>query len=352
MTKDWQMPLASVAVDGNISRDNMVYSQLASNGQFYGINKYLLPKVFESAAGPVFGNRDFEWFCELLIFYKIDILLNNEDINYTVFAPTNEAMSNAGYSARYGLGGFGLYQAQNPLAPVSRSRAVDLIKSHIVLGKMEAGDFEEGTFVKTAQNTYIGISAGGIFGGGDPRLISAGSPKTGGVNGVVYPINYMLISPSLNTLQVLSDQVKHPEFQEFFKLLQLSGLILPDESYNYTVLSNLANGVSYTCLVPTNQAILDARASGIIPVDPEDLKQFLRYHFIEGTVFTDGKNGGTFRTTRYADETHNNYSTLSILNEKDNLRVQDHQGNIRQVVSGNIMTSNGVIQQIDSLLIY
>jgi uncharacterized surface protein with fasciclin (FAS1) repeats len=352
MSTDWPMPLASVSRDGNIAQDNIVFSQLASNGQFYGINKYLLPKSFETAAGPVFGNKDFEWFCELLIFYKVDILLNNEDIDYTVFAPTNDAMSKAGYYARDGLGGFGLYHTQNPLSPLPRSRAVDLIKSHIVTGEMEPGDFEEGTFVKTTQNTYIGITAEGIFGGENPTIISVGSPEKAKVNGVVYPINNMLISPSNNVLQIIGDQVKHPEFQEFYKLLQESGLILLDENFNYTVLSNLATGLSYSCMIPTNQAIIDGKSAGLIPADSEQLKQFLRYYFIEGMIFSDGKNSGTFRTTRYADETHNNYSTIEVLNEKYNLRVQDNQGNIAQGLTGNIMGSNGVIHQINSLLIY
>jgi uncharacterized surface protein with fasciclin (FAS1) repeats len=352
MTTEWPMPLASVTTDGNVSQSNIIYSQMASNGQFYGINRYLLPKSFETAAGPIFGNKDFEWFSELLVFYKVDILLNNEDIDYTVFAPTNEALARAGYSAREGLGGFGLYHAQNPLAPVPRSRAVDLIKSHLVPVDMQEGDFEEGTFVKTAQNNYIGIASGGIFGGANSTVIAVGLPERAGVNGVVYPITDMLISPSVNLLQVFSDQTKHPEFQEFYKLMQSSGLITMDENFNYTVLSNLATGVSYTCMIPTNQAVTDGVTAGLIPSDPEQLKQFLRYFFIEGNVFSDGKNTGTFRTTRYADATHNKYSTVDILNEKYNLRVQDHQGNIRKVISGNIMTSNGVIHQIDSLLIY
>ncbi len=352
MTTEWKMPLASVTREGNISQSNIVFSQMASNGQFYGINTYLLPKSFETAAGPIFGNKDFEWFCELLIFYDVDILLNNEDIFYTVFAPTNEAMADAGYSARDGLGGFGLYHAQNPLSPVPRSRAVDLIKSHIVADDMLKGDFEAGTFVRTTQGTYIGITTEGIFGGGNTDVVTVGPPEGTGTNGRVYPVEDMLISPSLDLLQVISDKNKHPEFQEFYKLLQTSGLILLDDDFNYTVLSNLATGVNYTCMIPTNQAIIEGISTGLIPAGQELLKQFLRYYFIEGTVFTDGKNSGTFKTTRYADETFNNYSTILVMNEMHNLRVQDNQGNISQVISGDIMTSNGVIHTIDSLLLY
>jgi uncharacterized surface protein with fasciclin (FAS1) repeats len=352
MTKDWPMPLTSADPDCNISPEEIEFSKMASNGPFYGINTYLLPKDFETAAGPVFGNKDYSWFCELLIFYTIDVLLNNEDIRYTVFAPTNAAMASAGYSARDGLGGFGLYHSQNPLSPVIRSRAVDLIKSHIISGELDGSDFEAGTFIKTLQNTYLGITEEGIYGGGDIIVSKVGSPETGGSNGIVYPLDKMLISPSLSMLNVLADQAKHPEFQEFFKLLQQSGLILLDDDFNYTLLSNLATGVYYTCMVPTNQAILDGISSGSIPADPEALRQFLRYYFIEGSIFSDGKNSGNFKTTRYADDSHNNYSTLEIINSMNDLEVRDHQGNVSKAVSGNIMTTNGVIHQLESLLFY
>jgi hypothetical protein len=105
-------------------------------------------------------------------------------------------------------------------------------------------------------------------------------------------------------------------------------------------------------MVPTNQSIIEGRASGTIPTGIEELKQFLRYYFIEGTVFSDGKIAGIFKTTRFADDTHNNYSTVEIINAMNELSVKDHQGNIRQVISGNIMSSNGVIHQVESLLFY
>ena len=346
MTRDWYMPLTEADPDGNIGPDELAFTQYASNGPFYGINTYLLPKDFETAAGPVFGNRDYSWFCELLVFYNVDVLLNNEDVQYTVFVPTNKAMADAGYSARDGLGGFGLYHSQNPLAPVVRSRAVDLIKSHIVTGIMDEADFESGTFLKTIQNTYLGVTGEGIYGGGNTAVSKPGNPITGGSNGIVYPMDKMLISPSQSMLSVLGE---NPEYSEFFKLLQQSGLVELDEDYNYTLLSNLATGVSYTCLVPANQAILDALGAGLIPSDANALKQFLSYYFITGTIFTDGKNSGLYKTTRYEN---NGYSTIEVINAKDDLKVTDHQGNTRQVISGNIMTADGVIHTIDSLLYY
>ena len=148
---------------------------------------------------------------------------------------------------------------------------------------------------------------------------------------------------------MLSALGENPEYREFFKLLQQSGLVELDEDFNYTLLSNLATGVSYTCMVPANQAIIDALGAGLIPSDADELKQFLSYYFITGTIFTDGKNSGIYKTTRYEN---NEYSTIEVINAKDDLKVTDHQGNTRQVISGNIMTADGVIHTIESLLYY
>lgn len=352
MTENWEWNLTKNTEPGNIEQGDIAYSQMASNGPFYGINKYLLPKVFETAAKPIFGDKNYEWFCDLLVYYMVDILLDNEDINFTIFAPSNAAMSAAGYSARNGLGGFGLYQSQNPLTPVSRSIATDIIKSHLVFGKLSKDDLKDGTFIKTVQNTYIGVTSTGIYGGGDPAVAAVGDPDNSGINGVLYPIDRMLVSPSNSIFQILSNASGHPEYSEFYKLLLESGLVLMDDSYNPVSLSNIATGIRYTCFIPTNDAITQAKSLGLIPTDQEELQQFLRYHFMEGTVFSDGQNGGTFKTTRYADDTHTTYTTIDVLNEKDNLRVEDHQGNIRNVVSANTMATNGIIHSIDSVLIY
>jgi len=269
-----------------------------------------------------------------------------------VFAPTNNAMNLSGYSARYGLGGFGLYDNSDPLQPVPRNRATDIIKSHIVFGILDEADFEEGAFIKTIQNSFIGVESNGIYGGGVIEFASVGIPDNSGINGVVYPIDRMLISPGTNLLNTLTDQVNNPEFVEFYKLLLEAGMILFDEDFNFIAMENISTGITYTCFVPPNDVIIKALGDGLIPSDKEELKQFLRYHFIEGIIFSDGEKSGVFKTTRYENEDQNTFSTIEILNEKYNLRVKDHMGNTRQVTTANIMASDGVIHVIDSLLFY
>ncbi|MCK4751702.1 MAG: fasciclin domain-containing protein, partial [Bacteroidales bacterium] len=72
LTDDWDWDLTSSLVDCNITEGDIYYSQMASNGPFSGINKYFLPKVFESVAEPVMGDREYESFSNMLAFYLVD----------------------------------------------------------------------------------------------------------------------------------------------------------------------------------------------------------------------------------------------------------------------------------------
>jgi uncharacterized surface protein with fasciclin (FAS1) repeats len=352
MTEDWLWDLTTTLEDGNIEESEVIYKKMASNGPFYGIDKYLLPKVFETAAQPIFGDSEYEWFCELIVHYMVDILINNEDISFTIFAPNNEAMTADGYAARDGLGGFGLYSRQDPLEPIPRNRATDIIKSHVVFGELDEADFEEGTFIKTIQNTYIAVGDDGIYGGENTEPAKVGISLSGGTNGIVYPIDKMLLSPGRNILNTLTDQVNFPQFQEFFKLLFEAGLILFDQDGNYTAMDNISTGVDYTCFIPGNSTIINAKGLGLIPDDTEELRQFLRYHFIEGVIFDDGRSSGVFNTTRYENEEENIFSEIEIINEKYKLQVLDNQGNTRTVTTPNLMATDGVIHIIDELLFY
>ena len=91
-------------------------------------------------------------------------------------------------------------------------------------------------------------------------------------------------------------------------------------------------------------------SNGSVPTDPDSLQQFLRYHFVEGAVFDDGKLSGELNTTRIDEVSGYLFNTIEIINEKYDLRIKDNLGNTRSVVTANHMAEGGVIHQIDSYL--
>lgn len=352
MTTEWEWDLTSSLVDCNIGEEDIHQSGMASNGPFCGLNKYLLPKIFESVASPITGDKEYEWFTDMLVFYLVDKLINEENLVFTLFAPSNQALRAAGYTFRTGIGGYGLYHDASPLTPVSPRIARDIVNTHLVFGEMREEDFEEGTFIEASQNTYIGITADGIYSGGDLTISKVGTPQVVSGKGVLYPIDRMMVSPRLSIFEIISNPGMFQQYQKFYQLCYESGLIVLDENSLPASLDNLSVGTSYSCFIPTNQALEEGIASGIIPTDPEALQQFIRYHFVEGVVFDDGKKSGTFPTTRIDEESGYLFNTIEVVNQKYDLRLVDRQGNIRQVVSANHMAEDGVIHQIDSYLIF
>jgi len=351
LTEEWEWELTSTLVDCNITDEDIYYSQMASNGPFCGINTYFLPKIFESVAQPIFGNREYEWFCDMLVFYLADRLLNQETLEFTLFAPTNEAIDKAGYIFRGGLGGFGLY-GPDPFYPLSRKEATDIVNSHILFGVYSENDLEEGTFIETSQGTYIGVKEGGIYAGGDMTPASLGQSQMVNSKGIVYAIDRMLVSPSNSIFETIKDPVVYPQYQEFYHLCYESGLIILDSENQPQNLDNVSVGTYYTCFIPTNEALEEGVSNGSIPADPDSLKQFLRYHFVEGVIFPDGEKSGIFNTTRIDEENEYLFNTIEILNQKNDLKVKDNLGNILNVVTANHMVEDGVIHQIDSYLLF
>jgi len=349
LSEDWQWDLATYIVDCNITEGDIDYITMASNGPFCGINKYFLPKIYESVAGPIFGDAQYEWFCEALVFYMADKMLNEENLEFTLFAPTNTAVNTAGYTFRNGLGGWGLYSKFDPLSPIDRDEATDIVKTHIVFGELSEDDFEAGTFIETSQRSYIGVKENGIYAGGDLTLSKVGSPEPVSGKGVIYTIDRMLVSPDSSICDII---LKTKQYQKFFQLCYNADLMLLDENQYPLSLNNIAVGTYYTCFIPTNEALEEGIANGTVPSDPDSLQQFLRYHFVEGVIFPDGKKSGEFNTTRIDEVSGYLFNTIEIINQKYDLKIKDNLGNIRNVISANKLARDGVIHQIDSVLLF
>lgn len=350
LTDNWDKDLATSLVDCNISEGDIDFLQMASNGPFCGIKKYFLPKIFESVAGPVFGNKDYEWFSEMLVFYMADKLLNEENLDFTLFAPSNSAINTSGYTFRNGLGGWGLYSKFDPLSPIPREVATDIVNTHIVFGQMAVEDFETGSFIETSQHSFIGVEQNGIYAGGDLKLSKTGSPEIVNGKGTIYRIDRMLVSPDESIFDIISNSNIYPQYQKFYQLCYLSGLFLLDENQYPLSLNNISVGTYYTCFIPTNEALDIGIKNGTVPADADSLQQFLRYHFVESVIFPDGKKSGDFNTTRIDEESGYLFNTIEIINVKRDLRIKDNVGNIRKVVKANHMAQDGVIHQIDSFL--
>jgi uncharacterized surface protein with fasciclin (FAS1) repeats len=112
---------------------------------------------------------------------------------YTVFAPTNEAFA--------ALPAGTLEQLQQPQ---NRELLVQILRYHVVPGQLTANQLSSGE-LKTVENSPVNIrvdSANNQIAVNEARVIQ---PNISASNGVIYPINQVLIPPNL-TSQQPSDQ--------------------------------------------------------------------------------------------------------------------------------------------------
>ena len=100
--------------------------------------------------------------------------------------------------------------------------------------------------------------------------------------------------------------------------------------------------------------------SDSIPTDIVELENFIKYHFIRGDIFSDGKVSGTIETA-YKDEDNSTdykevYFTADVINSLGDLKVQG-LGNDAPISTTNDMHSNiicfdGVIHTLNGILKY
>jgi uncharacterized surface protein with fasciclin (FAS1) repeats len=330
---------------------------LLSNGPLYIMNKYTPPRAFTSTIAPVFFDSIYTTLLYGINASKMIISLTSPDLDVTIFAPTNEGFLEGGI--RYFKAGKRIeYQSADGLWNSMDEFAIkSYVSDHITLEK--GINFSGEGFVKMNSGNYAYFHNNTIQGGGNQeignhaRILS--SQK--GDNGILYFLDKAILGPKNDAAMFIA---KDEELTEFYNLLYAAGL--SDSVLNAATqltdprISFLQLEESWTVFAPTNNAINTARNNGLIPEDIEELKQFLRYHFIfDNVIFNDGKLNGSFSSAKIdsstIDQTY--YAPVEIINSTNNLSVIDHVGNKVDVnrSNANFLVKFGVLHKIDKILL-
>jgi uncharacterized surface protein with fasciclin (FAS1) repeats len=209
---------------------------------------------------------------------------------------------------------------------IIKNRLKDILDMHIVVAD-EIGFINDGTvkFAQTKGGTTLKVSGSGdatkVTGGGDleQKTAPAEIEKTyASDNGNAYFIDKVLQDPSKSVYTVLGE---HPEYKYFFDLLngqeftdaETAPVFSNKRTQNSSGIGyvvNSFNNFRYTVFVPTKEALEAAFAADpnlwtweqIKNIDPnrEDyqelrkektlyLLEFLKYHFIDNSIFINGK---------------------------------------------------------------
>lgn len=281
-----------------------------------------------------------------------------------------------------GDGTRGEYQSTLEDQSIIRNRLNDICDRHIVVGDMDAegnmsGYINDGAhqFAQTKGGSTIKISGSGnqvtVTGGGDLEQgvapasvvqLANGYDLYDSDNGRTYFINKIVQDPTKSVYTCLQE---HGEYSKFFELLngndQVFKLFQNDSEIRAifslkttSTTSGLGNVVNsygnfrYTVFVPTNDAVERAFAKDAelhtwdeIASQSDEATQrrwtihllrFLNYHFMDNSVYIDGKSftGNQYETA--ARSNNGKFQKLTVSSTGSQLSVTDAHGNTAHVV--------------------
>lgn len=272
--------------------------------------------IYETAV----ANADLTTLVEALERTGLDATLDEEG-TYTVFAPTNDAFTAAGVS----------------LDDFSDEELTNLLLNHVLSTEVASADLTTGY-----QNTLAtgpGENSISLFVNteGEVELNGVSSPLSDGLdigatNGVIHLVDF-----PLNIPDVVEHVVANPDFQS------LEDAVL---SFEAELTDILTGDGPFTIFAPSNAAFENlADVLGVETVDQETLRTILLYHVIVGQNLQSGDLTAGLEMTTGNEE-------LLYMDSEDGTRLIDGTGGAGiNIVTSNIQGSNGVIHEIDRVLL-
>ncbi|WP_437921064.1 fasciclin domain-containing protein [Sphingobacterium sp. LRF_L2] len=340
---------------------------LASNGAFYGLDRVLVPQMFNSVTGPAFRNPKYKMFMYMLYKSGLYQTLASENIDFTLFIPSDEVILNTLYADSYMF-----WTEGNPLifgdesvlilntdgvyVELSQRQQELFVSDHIAYGKITS---LQGTDVYRTRNnySYLYVRNGKVY--------STAAFNTGeGVNvtnisgnwynGSSYETAVSLIGETGTIKFTLlgAETASNPlnKYAEFSKLLAKAGLMVTGNSLSFLF------GNRFLLFAPDNQTVLDGLSNGSIPTDNAALAEYLKSYFVS---VPDNSLGdypfpgfgvqGTWNTALRTG--YNEYRQLTLTDNGTNLTIKDKDDTVIPVQSVLPQVfADGAVYQISTLL--
>jgi uncharacterized surface protein with fasciclin (FAS1) repeats len=241
---------------------------------------------------------------------------------FTVFAPTDEAFAALPEGTVEGL-------LKDPEA------LAEILKYHVVVGKVMAADAAKLTEAETLQGAPIAISVkDGKVMINDAEVVSADVEAS---NGVIHIINKVILPPAEESMtegemvkDIVDTAVAAGNFKTLAAALEAAGLV-----------EALKGEGPFTVFAPTDEAFAKLPAGTVEALlkDSKGLGEILKYHVVAGKVMAADAAKLTEAETLQG-------SPIKISVKDGKVYIND-----AQVTTANIETSNGVIHVIDAVIL-
>jgi transforming growth factor-beta-induced protein len=229
---------------------------------------------------------------------------------YTVFAPTNDAFNKL---------------PSGTLASLSTDQLQQILKYHVVAGKVTASDLTDGETLTTleGEKLYVSIKNGTVS-------INGATVTTADLdvsNGVIHVIDNVLLPDAFQN--IVQNLQKRPDFSTLVDAVSNAGLA-----------SALSGNGPFTVFAPTNEAFGKLPTGTLSSLTTDQLTDILKYHVINADIKAMDLSSEQEATT---------------LNGQKVFITKDAQGNVTvngnaMVTQADLVSSNGVIHAVDHVL--
>jgi len=237
---------------------------------------------------------------------------------FTVFAPTDEA--------------FAKLPAGTVEALLKDPKALgDILKYHVVAGKVMAADVVKLTEAETLLGKKVAIKVdGGKVMVGGANVVTTDIAAS---NGVIHVIDTVLLPPAEGAMaskDIVDTAIGAGNFKTLVAAVQAAGLV-----------DALKGTGPFTVFAPTDEAFAALPAGTVegLLKEPEKLKAILLYHVVEGKVLAADAAKLTEAKTL-------NGASIKISVKDGKVMIND-----AEVVTADVMASNGVIHVINKVIL-
>ena len=293
-----------------------------ANGVIHAVDKVILPDL-TSTFDVIAESPDHTTLEQVLIDTGLDEVLNNG--NFTIFAPTDAAFSNA------------------DLSGLSDAQLTNVLLNHVLSGTTLSSDLSN-TYVKTNAtemitddahplDLYINTDSGVTLNG----AADVTTPDLEGFNGVVHVTDAVIPMPDITTFAVAD-----PTFNS------LQAALTRDDQPDFVGTLSTPNGTDpapFTVFAPTNTAFSDLLNelgfNNLSEVPQQTLTSTLQSHVVaEANVRADDLTNGPVQTLA---------AELTV--DADNATLTDPNGRVSNIIVTDVQTTNGVIHAIDTVVL-
>ncbi|GAA5805788.1 hypothetical protein HPULCUR_011314 [Helicostylum pulchrum] len=303
---------------------------LSANGVIHVLESPILPKnkdFVKLNARKVLSGMNATRFIELLDQNGLGSYLDDQHDVTTILAPPNDSLDEKSFTL------------QGP--------SKDLLKYHIIHGRYEPSDLQDGQLLETESHDNLGDAYQRLDVHSDVNLLRnniqfgkssvLGDPVKVGDNLIIYAISNSLVLPE-NSIEVLPTN------------LDLSTFVA--SLYSSDSKKDIRDAKGITLFAPSNEAFhrLGLLAKYLLkPESSKKLKQVVTYHAVRGIFYENSTRDGEQR-----QPTLSSGAEITLNKTGDGLFIRgygaadgDDRNVIGKVVKSDILSSNGVIHTID-----